>query len=87
MASRIPPKTRRTRQFPEPFCWQHGTAVAAILNLTSPKEGDILQLTYDVTPYHMYVSEFQQMISHILIFSMLVLRLFFGGGVCIKLKF
>ena len=52
---------------PELFCWQHGTAVAAILNLTSPEEGDVLQLTYVVTLYHMYMSEFQQLISHLLL--------------------
>jgi hypothetical protein len=38
MASRIPPQTRCIHQFPELFCWRHGTAVAAILNLTSPEE-------------------------------------------------
>ena len=83
MASRIPPKTRCTRRFRELFCWQHGTAVAAILNLTSPEEGDVLQLAYVATLYHMYMSEFQQLISHI--FSMLIFKAFFGC--CIKLKF
>ena len=67
MANKIPPKTWRIRRFSELFCLQHGTAVAAILNLTSHEEGGVLQLTYVVTLYHMYVSEFQQLIIHTLI--------------------
>lgn len=67
MANRIPPKTRCTRRFPELFCCHHGTAVAAILNLTPPEKGDVPQLTYVVTLYHMYMSKFQQMISYRLI--------------------
>jgi hypothetical protein len=68
MANRIPPKTRCSRQFPELFCCHEGTAVAATLNLTSPEKGDVPQLTYVVTLYQMYMSEFQQVINRRLIY-------------------